>query len=200
VETCRLFLPLWTLGNLLQHKRAGRSAGDAATEAARPHHTGSAPLDRPKPGRARQLDTNQIQALIQGYTAGVTTYELGDRFGIDRRTVSAILHRHDVDMRQRGLSPSQVDDAIRLYNAGWPMARGGRTPGRRPDHRAQPTAGAPHPHPRHPRATPILSGPARRRHAGATAYRTVPYFSDRPHSHALIARSRQRADMPKSGR
>ena len=28
-------------------------------------------------------------------------------------------------MRQRGLSPSQVDDAIRLYNSGWPMARVG---------------------------------------------------------------------------
>src|SRR5918997_5022702 len=68
--------------------------------------------DRPKPGRARQLDANQTQALIQGYTAGATTYELGARFGIDRRTVSTILHRHGVDMCQRGLSPSQVDDAI----------------------------------------------------------------------------------------
>ncbi len=28
-------------------------------------------------------------------------------------------------MRQRGLSPSQVDDAIHLYNSGWPMARVG---------------------------------------------------------------------------
>ncbi|MCA1601189.1 MAG: recombinase family protein, partial [Acidobacteria bacterium] len=38
--------------------------------------------DRPKPGRARQLDDDQTQALIQGYTAGATTYELGARFGI----------------------------------------------------------------------------------------------------------------------
>jgi hypothetical protein len=81
------------------------------------------PTDRPKPGRARQLDTNQTQALIQGYTAGATTYELGARFGIDRRTVSTILHRHGVDMRQRGLSPSQVDDAIHLYDSGWSLAR-----------------------------------------------------------------------------
>src|SRR5918997_4168903 len=44
--------------------------------------------DRPKPGRARQLDANQTQALIQSYTAGATTYELGARFGIDRQTVS----------------------------------------------------------------------------------------------------------------
>jgi hypothetical protein len=68
-------------------------------------------------------DANQVQALIQGYTTGVTTYELGDRFRIDRRTVSAILHRHDVNMRRRGLSPSQIDDAIRLYNSGWSLAR-----------------------------------------------------------------------------
>jgi hypothetical protein len=79
-------------------------------------------IDRPKPGRARQLDANQVQALIQGYTTGATTYELGARFGINRRTVSAILHRHGVDMRRRGLSPGQVDDAIRLY-IGWSLAR-----------------------------------------------------------------------------
>jgi hypothetical protein len=83
------------------------------------------PADRPKPGRARQLHANQIQALIQGYTAGATTYELGDRFGIDRRTVSAILRRHGADMRRRGLFPHQVNDAIRLYNSGWSLARVG---------------------------------------------------------------------------
>jgi hypothetical protein len=90
-----------------------------------PDPTAPAPpsADRPKPGRARQLDANQVQALIQGYTSGVTTYELGDRFGIDRRTVSAILRRHSVDMRRRGLSPDQADDAIRLYNSGWSLAR-----------------------------------------------------------------------------
>jgi hypothetical protein len=83
------------------------------------------PADRPKPGRARQLDTDQTQALIHGYLAGATTYELGAKFGIDRRTVSNILHRHRVPMRRRGLSPKQVDDAIHLYNLGWSLARVG---------------------------------------------------------------------------
>ncbi|MCA1710066.1 MAG: hypothetical protein LC808_44985 [Actinobacteria bacterium] len=43
-----------------------------------PDPTARAPAsaDRPKPGRARQLDANQVQALIRGYTAGATTYEL----------------------------------------------------------------------------------------------------------------------------
>jgi hypothetical protein len=83
------------------------------------------PVDRPKPGRARQLDTDQTQALIRDYAAGATTYELGARFGIDRRTVSNILHRHGVPMRRRGLTPDQIDDAIHLYNLGWSLARVG---------------------------------------------------------------------------
>lgn len=63
--------------------------------------------------------------LIQGYTAGARTYELGDRFGVDRRTVSAIIHQHDVPIRRRGLSPDQVDEAIHLYHLGWSLARVG---------------------------------------------------------------------------
>jgi hypothetical protein len=86
----------------------------------------SASSDRPKTGRARQLDANQVQELISGYEAGATVYELGDRFGIERRTVSTILHRHGIPMRRRGLSPDQVDDAIHLYNLGWSLARVGK--------------------------------------------------------------------------
>lgn len=70
----------------------------------------------------------QVHALIQGYTAGATTYEPGAGFGIDRRTVSAAVRRHGVDVRRRGLSPGQVDDAIRLYDAGWLVTQVGETP------------------------------------------------------------------------
>jgi hypothetical protein len=115
-----------------------------------------ASADRPKPGRARQLDANQVQELIQGYTAGATTYELGARFGIDRRTVSAILHRHGVDMRRRGLSPEsrRRDPPLQLRLV---ASADRRTPGRRPNHRPEPTAEARRPYPRLPRATPILN-------------------------------------------
>ncbi|MBB5153652.1 hypothetical protein [Saccharopolyspora phatthalungensis] len=64
-----------------------------------------------------------MQQLIEGYKSGATVYELGDQFGIERRTVSAILHRHGVPMRRRGLSEEQIDDAVRLYNQGWSLAR-----------------------------------------------------------------------------
>ena len=76
-----------------------------------------------RPGRAKQLADDETQRLIAGYRDGATIYELGDQFGIDRRTVSAILHRHGITMRRRGLSAQQVDDAVRLYNQGWSTNR-----------------------------------------------------------------------------
>ena len=78
---------------------------------------------RRKPGRARQLDDKQVRRLIAGYEDGATVYELGDRYGINRRTVSKVLKRHGVAMRRRGLSPEQVDEAVKLYEAGWSLAR-----------------------------------------------------------------------------
>jgi hypothetical protein len=82
-------------------------------------------IKRDRPRRARQLRSDQTEQLIADYQSGATVYELGDRFGIERRTVSTILHRHDVPMRRRGLSPDQIDDAIHLYNLGWSLARVG---------------------------------------------------------------------------
>jgi lambda repressor-like predicted transcriptional regulator len=83
------------------------------------------PVERPKPKRARQLGADRVAELITGYQAGATVYELATRFGIERRTVSNILHRHGVPMRRRGLSPDQVDTAIHLYKLGWSLARVG---------------------------------------------------------------------------
>lgn len=42
-------------------------------------------------GRMRRLDDGQVRELIAGFEGGATVYELGDRFGIKRRTVSEIL-------------------------------------------------------------------------------------------------------------
>lgn len=75
------------------------------------------------PGTAKQLRPDQVQELIVGYQAGATVYELGTQFGIERRTVSHILRRHQVPMRRRGLSAEQVDEAVRLYESGWSLAR-----------------------------------------------------------------------------
>ena len=80
-------------------------------------------------GSARQLESQQVQELISGYQAGATVYQLGEQFGVDRRTVSAILHRHGVPMRSRGLSPDQIDEAAQFYREGWPLARIGKRMG-----------------------------------------------------------------------
>ncbi len=81
------------------------------------------------PGTAKQLDADQVQELIAGYQAGATVYQLGERFSIDRKTVSLVLRRHDVPIRRRGLTSEQIDEAVRLYGQGWPLARIGRKMG-----------------------------------------------------------------------
>lgn len=110
----------------------------ALIELAQQQTTDSAENDRPRAAdtspppvpdqqhprqRAHRLDPEHVQTLIRDYLAGATTYQLGDRFNIDRRTVSAILHRNNIPMRRRGLSPKQVDEAIDLYNLGWSLAK-----------------------------------------------------------------------------
>ncbi|PPJ27499.1 hypothetical protein C5E45_34805 [Nocardia nova] len=84
------------------------------------------PVEKAQSGRARRLGPDQVQQLITGYRSGETVYQLGARFGIERRTVSAILHRNNVPMRRRGLSAEQIDDAIHLYKLGWSLARIGQ--------------------------------------------------------------------------
>jgi hypothetical protein len=55
-------------------------------------------------------------------------YELGDRFGINRRTVGKILTRNGAQTKHPGLSPAQIDEAVQLYGVcgdGWSLARVG---------------------------------------------------------------------------
>ena len=106
------------------HRREGLTPHMAAKEASLRSRSGLSPAVMSR-AAAWQLGANQVQELITGYQAGATVYELGARFGIDRRTVSNILHRHDVPMRRRGLSPNQVDTAIHLYHLGWSLTRVG---------------------------------------------------------------------------
>ena len=89
---------------------------------------GSPAPKRPKrraPGTARQLDAAQTQALIDAYRTGSTVYQLGDQFGIDRRTVGKILTRNGVQTKHPGLSADDIDRAVQLYADGWSLARVG---------------------------------------------------------------------------
>lgn len=57
--------------------------------------------DRPHLRTARKLDGEQVRELDAGYRAGATVFELGKHFGIDRRTVGALLKRHGVETHRR---------------------------------------------------------------------------------------------------
>ena len=60
----------------------------------------------------RRLTKPQQAELVERYRSGDLMTELARRFEIDRRTVSAILKRHDVPTRPQGLSVEQVRDAV----------------------------------------------------------------------------------------
>lgn len=79
--------------------------------------------DQRVPRTARQLGGEQVEQLIADYRAGATVYTLSSQFGIDRRTVGAILKRHGVQTRWQRLSPAQIDEAVELYESGWSLAR-----------------------------------------------------------------------------
>jgi hypothetical protein len=84
------------------------------------------PVNRPKPGRARQLDADQVQELIAGYQDGATVYELGAQFGIERRR-SATSSTDTTSRCADAASPPTRSTAIHLYHLGWSLARVGDT-------------------------------------------------------------------------
>lgn len=49
-------------------------------------------------------------------------FQLGEAFGINRATVSAILKREGISTRWKALTDVQVDEAIKLYQAGLSLA------------------------------------------------------------------------------
>jgi hypothetical protein len=57
------------------------------------------------------------------YREGKATKELARRFAIDRATVTVVLQRLGVELRQKGLSDEQATEARRLYPEGWSLAR-----------------------------------------------------------------------------
>jgi DNA-directed RNA polymerase specialized sigma24 family protein len=56
----------------------------------------------------RRLSCEQVTALVAGYQAGATVYELAERFDINRKTVSEHLHRQGVEIRRHGLNSHQI--------------------------------------------------------------------------------------------
>jgi hypothetical protein len=71
-----------------------------------------------------RLSPDQVTDLVQRYQAGELLHELATEFGVHRETASRHLKRRGVDSRYRLLEPN-LDEARRLYEAGWSLARVG---------------------------------------------------------------------------
>jgi hypothetical protein len=87
-----------------------------------PRSVASGPVPGARQAQKR-LGAASVDALVDGYLAGQTVYELAAEFGIERRTVSAHLHRRGVPMRRRGLSLAQKGEAFALRDRGWSLTR-----------------------------------------------------------------------------
>jgi IS30 family transposase len=72
--------------------------------------------------RQTRLDLPAQRLVIEGYEDGQTVYELANRFGVRRQTVSAILQRHGIQRCYKLLTAADVDRARQLYEAGSSLA------------------------------------------------------------------------------
>ena len=88
----------------------------------------STPAPRPaSPARTVKslvrLTDLQRAELIELYRAGQTVYQLADKYGIHRRTISKHLRSAGVRLRLDGLTIEQIDEAEQLYASGQSLAR-----------------------------------------------------------------------------
>jgi len=65
---------------------------------------------------------DQVEQLVERYRARATTYELAKEFDCHRTTVSEALKRAGVRLRRTGLLPSDIPEAISMYESGLSLA------------------------------------------------------------------------------
>lgn len=80
--------------------------------------------------RPRQVQNHlskvKIKAVVTAYLAGVPVKQIAAEFGIARQTVTEIYHRAGLEPRKRGLSPTQITLAAKLYSDGASLAAVGK--------------------------------------------------------------------------
>jgi site-specific DNA recombinase len=102
-----------------QSKRTGAAIGQRCASA----------QTRPQRQVQRRLDVEEEARVVQDYLAGSTVYDVAERHDIHRKTVSAVLRRHDVPRRRQGLNSDQIKRAIEQYQEGSSTATIGATLG-----------------------------------------------------------------------
>lgn len=78
--------------------------------------------DTPTPRSRRFLSTDDVADITHLYEAGGTTKQIGDRFGISKARVAAVLREQNVSIRRQGLTHEQIADAAALYVQGKSLA------------------------------------------------------------------------------
>jgi transposase-like protein len=75
--------------------------------------------DRPVPARQRRLSESQRQAVVVAYEAGASMAELAQSHAVHRHTISLLLRKAGVAIRQTTeMSRDEIDQAIQLYESG----------------------------------------------------------------------------------
>jgi hypothetical protein len=69
--------------------------------------------------RQRRLTAEQAAQFVSEYRAGTSMLQLAERWDIHRTTVVEHVHRAGVQVRQRGIPPQRLGDAVRPTQAGW---------------------------------------------------------------------------------
>jgi hypothetical protein len=69
-------------------------------------------------GHQRFVDEQTENALIEAYTAGTSTYELGRQFGLHRQRVSALLLKRGVEPRYRVVTSDMAAEMREMRASG----------------------------------------------------------------------------------
>lgn len=91
--------------------------------------SGAAPPARVRHVRHLRLGVTQVAELVAQYHAGATAAELAERFGINRNTVSAQLHRVGAVLRGHSPTEAQATAMVQLYDSGLSLVRVGEQVG-----------------------------------------------------------------------
>jgi hypothetical protein len=70
----------------------------------------------------RRLSTDTIQQLIADYQAGTPSTQLMVTYSLGKGTVLRLLREHGVQLRHQRMTPTDVAQAIQLYQAGNSLA------------------------------------------------------------------------------
>lgn len=82
----------------------------------KPQHSGSP--TRTICRTARQLNPDEVDALVDAHRSGLTVYQIAQQFGMHRSAVGRHLAARDVHTRQLVLSPTEIHEATELYRSG----------------------------------------------------------------------------------